>query len=340
MNSESMQKVFGRENSLCSIALFLLKLLLPPLVLSIMIVGYIPSHTHAAVETPFLYHLSNFNGRIPYDWVQLSVDLQRNEVYVIDTREGDIRIFNEKGMEIYSFGDDHNLGPVFDLAVKEDGSLLVLSRKRVGSSIHHCNFRGEHIAEIQLKNVPVEFSPFLPDRIVYRDGLIYLLNKSGMRIIVTDANGLFRYGHNVKALVTPESDEKRKKFRDADIEGFSVDKDGNILLTIPTLFRAIQLSPEGQAIGGFGRPGSTPGGFGIVGGIVADDRGNYYVADRLRCVVMIYDKNFKFVKEFGFRGLREHNLVGPKDLAIDSQGRLYVSQLRRRGVSVFKISFN
>jgi DNA-binding beta-propeller fold protein YncE len=74
-----------------------------------------------------------------------------------------------------------------------------------------------------------------------------------------------------------------------------------------------------------------------VGGIVVDDLGYYYVADRLKSAVIVFDRDLRFQTEFGFRGFKPDNLMGPKNLALDAEGRLYVSQLRSRGVSVFKI---
>jgi 6-phosphogluconolactonase (cycloisomerase 2 family) len=76
-----------------------------------------------------------------------------------------------------------------------------------------------------------------------------------------------------------------------------------------------------------------------VGGIVADDKGFLYVADRLKSAVLIFDKDFKFQAEFGYRGIKPNNLIGPNSLGLDNQGLLYVSQLRSRGISVFKISY-
>ena len=52
----------------------------------------------------------------------------------------------------------------------------------------------------------------------------------------------------------------------------------------------------------FGRPGSAAGRFGVIAGITFDSRGNIFVADRLKCVVMAFDKNFTFLAEFGYRG--------------------------------------
>jgi hypothetical protein len=53
---------------------------------------------------------------------------------------------------------------------------------------------------------------------------------------------------------------------------------------------------------------------------------------------MIFDKKHNFVTQFGFRGLKPENLFAPDDIAIDSNDRIYVTQGRNRGISVFKLS--
>ena len=113
---------------------------------------------------------------------------------------------------------------------------------------------------------------------------------------------------------------------------------GDIYFTVPVLFTAYKLSPDGN-LAGFGKPGSAPGRFNNLGGIVADDEGNIYVADRLKSVVIIFDKDFNFINEFGYRGRRPYNLISPNYLGLDAEGRLYVSQLASLGVSVFKIIY-
>ena len=55
---------------------------------------------------------------------------------------------------------------------------------------------------------------------------------------------------------------------------------------------------------------------------------------------MIFDKDFNFQTEFGYRGFGPENLIAPRELGVDQAGRVYVNQARRRGVSVFKIDFN
>ena len=68
--------------------------------------------------------------------------------------------------------------------------------------------------------------------------------------------------------------------------------------------------------------------------------GYIYVADRLRSVVLVFDHNFVFQTEFGYRGGQPSNLIVPDDLAIDARGNVYVAQAANRGVSVFGMAYD
>ncbi len=307
---------------------------IPAALMLAMVTGVICTPALAEVETSFLYSLSNFSGRVPFNWANIHVDEERHEIYVADTRLGQIAIFNANGMETYRFGDDGSLGAIVDVAVKSDGSILVLSKTMTNSSLLLCNYRGEPVATFRLQNFPPEFSDFAPLRVVYRNGQIYLLDKRSLRLAVTDPDGVFKMSYDIGSLINIEE----KKRSASEISGFSVDPQGNMLFTIAVLFQAFRLTPDGK-ISSFGRPGSSPGRFNLVGGIVADDRGYYYVADRLKSAIIVFDKDFKFQTEFGYRGIKAHNLIGPKNLELDAAGNLYVSQLSDKGVSVFKITY-
>jgi DNA-binding beta-propeller fold protein YncE len=103
------------------------------------------------------------------------------------------------------------------------------------------------------------------------------------------------------------------------------------------LFTAYRLYPDGK-MASFGRPGSAPGRFNIVSGIVTDDQGNYLIVDKLKCTVMVFDKNYQYLTQFGFRGFKPGNLIAPDQIAIDKSNRVYVTQNGRRGVSVYKVT--
>ena len=61
------------------------------------------------------------------------------------------------------------------------------------------------------------------------------------------------------------------------------------------------------------------------------------MADKLRNVVMVFDPSFKLLTEIGFEGGRK-NLVRPTDLALGNSGRIYITQARNRGVSVYSVT--
>jgi DNA-binding beta-propeller fold protein YncE len=298
----------------------------------------------AEVKASYLYTLSSFTGPIPYSWVDLTIDKEKNEVYVCNGWDGSVRIFNENAMEVYNFGEDSDLGNVSKthLAVDKDGNILLLSYnhdvKGTSYSIIRCNFRGAVISRFEPQNLPSDFSGFSPSRIIYREykeGRLYLVDKNLMKVAVTDMSGAYLDGYDLAALL--RFDEKKR--RDTGIVGFNVDKEGNIFFTIPVISQAFKLSPDGK-IAAFGQRGSAPGKFNIVGGIATDDKGYLYLTDTLRCVVMIFDKDFKFLKEFGYRGYGPGNLIAPMELTVDNRGRIYVSQSARRGVSVSQVKID
>ena len=69
-------------------------------------------------------------------------------------------------------------------------------------------------------------------------------------------------------------------------------------------------------------------------------RGKVYCAfqnTKGRSVVMVYGPDLSFLHEFGYRGYGPGNLFVPGDLVLDPAGKLYVTQMRKRGVQVYRV---
>jgi hypothetical protein len=287
-----------------------------------------------AVSASYMYTLSDFYGPIPYTIPKMTLDHSRGELYVL--YQNHISVFSGTGMEIYEFGDDLNIGGIVDIAVDEETNIFLLTSSGWGNySIVRCNYRGEPLETFYVKNLPADFAGVAPYRIVYSKGSLYLLSPGSMKVAVTDRDGNFRKGYSIKPLLV--LDEKQKK-EDMDIDGFSVDREGNMVFTIPVLFTVFTLSPEGK-LSSFGQPGSVPGKFNVVRGVVRDDRGNFLVVDSLRSTVSIFDKDYNFLLQFGQRGVNRGSLFSPNDIAVDDSGKVYVAQARSRGISVFRLAY-
>ena len=286
----------------------------------------------SAAKASYLYSFSNFTGSLPYSWVRLASDKEHGEIYVIN--DGIVTVFNSEGMEIFHFGDEGNLGGITDVAVEKDGKILLLSYTGDTYSVLRCNFRGEPKETIQLSGLPQEFSQFSPRRLVYWKGYLYLADPFTRKVVVTDSRGIFVDGYDVGAVLAAEE----KPGSENNIFGFNVDREGNMLVTIPTLFRAYRISRD-HKVESFGAPGNLEGLFNVVSGIASDDRGYIYVVDTLKSVVMVYDKDFSFKVQFGYRGNNKDNLIAPQQLEVLGD-KLFVSQARKRGISVFRISYD
>lgn len=316
---------------------YLSKQLLILIAIAFLILSYTTA-TAQPVKGTYLYNLSSFTGTISFSWPRIFVDQERNEVYVV--YQNIIRVFNATGMEVYSFGDDLDLGPIVDLTLDQDGDILLLSYKwsetsDTGYEITRCNYRGEPKSAIAVKNLPPQYSKFVPNRMVYRQGNLYLASLATMVVVVTDSDGVFKEVYDILPMLELEKKEKQ----DAMMDAFCIDKDGDFLFTIPPLFRAYKITPD-RKVSYFGQSGSRPGKFNIVAGIASDERGNIFVVDKLKCAVMVYDKNFNFLNQFSSRGWRPGFLIAPEDIVVDREDRVYVTQAGNKGVSVFKVTYN
>ena len=284
----------------------------------------------AQVRPAYQYTLSSFGGPLRDDWVRVQVDTARDEIYVV--YQNIVRVFNPSGMQIFSFGENLDVGQIVDVAVDPAGNVLLLSYKDSGSLVTRCNYRGVPIATVRITNLPAGLV-FYANRLKYQSGLLYFLSLPSATVVVTDANGQFR--KRIDLVPPAQNDENRNG--GAEVSGFTVDQEGSIYFSVPVWAKVVKVAPDGKSQS-FGSPGSGAGKFGVVAGVAVDSRGNILVADKLKCVVMAFDKDFRFLGEFGYRGARPQNLVMPDDVAIDSKDRIYVSQARRRGVSVFALN--
>jgi hypothetical protein len=292
----------------------------------------------AAVQAEYRWNLATFSGVVRSDGVVLRFDPQENELYAID--QGVVRIFGKTGMQIHAFGEDRRLFPVQDLAALDDGDLLVLGAGR----ITRCNYRGEPKAEWRLRDAPADAKGFVPESIRAVNGRVFLANLAVKRVIVADEDGAYVRSHDLAVLLKPFAtvDLRRRRVtgtpavpREVEPRGFGVGPDESLLLTEPTGFRAFVISPGGE-VRTFGQRGGAPGMFNVAVAIDADEQGNLYVVDILKSAVMVFDKEFNFLREFGYRGGRPGNLVAPVQVAAGG-GQAFVSQMGRRGVAVYRV---
>ncbi|HET9299424.1 MAG TPA: hypothetical protein VFO11_05725 [Candidatus Polarisedimenticolaceae bacterium] len=310
-------------------------------VLSIVLLAAAVSSAVAAAEPPhvaFNFVLSDFSGPVRVGEARVVLDGAHGEVYVAEAR--DVHVFNEFGMEVYRFHTDSGLGPIRDLAVLPDGSLLVLlydyaDPETPVALLCRLDFRGRRLDAQALSGSPEDVTAFHPNRLFLHGDRVLLLSTTRLLAAWAGLDGRVQEVLDLgKTLGIPEDARA-----DCEISGAGMDGNGNLALTIAVLFRAFLVSPDGKMLASWGKSGSAVGAFGNIGGIGVDAEGRVYVVDRIRKVVMIFDADatHTFVREFGGDPRELGMLVMPSDVVIDGKGRAYVTQVGSGGVSVFQI---
>lgn len=278
------------------------------------------------------YNLSDFGGLLPFIGARVYVDATARETFVL--ADGVVRIFNASGMQTHSFAVDPTLGQGVDVVTEPTGDVLVGALTPKGFSLLRFDYRGTFRSSVALL-LPAEVGKFTPSTMkIGPDGHLYLLQPERFTLTVVRTDGGFVRTIDLAPLLAVKDEERNK----VSVAGFGFDGRGNLLVTMAERFAAYVIAPDGK-VRDFGTAGSAPGRFGVIGPITGDADGNIYVADKQRSVVLVFDANLEFLTEFGGYGELPESLVRPQSVDVTADGRVLVSQMRQRGVSVFRVTF-
>lgn len=159
------------------------------------------------------------------------------------------------------------------------------------------------------------------------NGLVYVVDMTA-RIQVFAPDGQY-----LREWQTPTCEQGRPT-------GLSVDRQGRIAVADTHYFRVLFYTPEGilledATIGG--THGTAPGEFGFVTDILEDSAGNYYVSeygasDRIQKFSAAGD----FICQWGGHGAEPGQFERPQSMAMDSQGRIWVTDACNHRLQVYK----
>ena len=104
----------------------------------------------------------------------------------------------------------------------------------------------------------------------------------------------------------------------------------------------MKFSPEGKVLLQLGMPGMTGADtmhFNQPSDVITAPNGDIFVADghggNSNARIVKYDRNGKFIKEWGTRGAARGQLDAPHALAMDSKGRLFVADRANNRIQIF-----
>jgi len=273
----------------------------------------------------FLYYLDDQGLNAPVGVATDDLDY----IYITDTRNSRVVVFNNNGFKLRDFGQNHLDRPVSVSILKGSVYVADLALQRIQVFTSQGTFRETLVASGENKDVGV----FIPTAVTVDDekGLLFFTDAAWHRVVVLDRDGNFRFSFG-------SSGSGQGEFLYPN--GIVLDTNKNIYVADSNNGRIQVFSPDGKevirVITGSGKQGGT---FALPRGMAVDKSGRLWVVDSLAHNVSVFDDERKLFS-FGKLGTEQGEFYFPNTVALDSVGRIYVTERGMNRVSVFTLSGN
>ncbi|GAW93588.1 6-bladed beta-propeller [Calderihabitans maritimus] len=250
------------------------------------------------------------------------------KIYVTDSRNHRILVFDYNGKLVNAFGEDYLKTP-YGVAVS--GSRVYVS-DAAASRIVIFNRDGKFEGYFEPKKEGKQFHPRDKYAIApvgdlqVKGGKIYVSLIKSDRVLVFDLKGNLQ-------LEIGEAGVGAGEFRAP--HGLAVDDEGNIYVADSGNNRIQVFGPDGRYLKTLGGEEGQMGKLTTVRGVALDQRGNIYAVMNLTNKVVVFGKDGKALFQFGSPGAEHGQLGLPNGIFIDSNGRIYVVEMGNHRVSVF-----
>lgn len=252
----------------------------------------------------------------------VAADLHAGEIFVCDTFNQRIVIFDHRGLFRYEIPGGTVFRAPVDLAIDPEGYLLVLAMNRIRQGFTLLDFDGKLIEHVTLTNLPADaVEPYFVSIALSPTGeRVYLLDQDNHRLWLSDRQGRVESSVNLaEGLTEEEIQDQLLAHVDVNLE--------TVLVSVPTDGTVYLFDLEGRAKRWVGVKGTAPCQTAFPVAAALDVDGRVVVLDKQRAMFMLWDPagNRCLGEYFGF-GNAPGAFYQPGDLALDGLGRLYVSQ--------------
>lgn len=260
----------------------------------------------------------------------MAVTVAHGRIYVSDTNNTRIQVFDNNGEFITTFGekgtDDGQFLYPYGIAGDKNGNLYVAEL---------------YTNRIQVFNTEGEYQRDFASALA-KDGLI---KSPGDITIVGNQMFLTEITRNRVLVIDLESEELIRQIGlEYDLmapNGVAVDGAGNVFVVDTGRQRVVVYDTDGNPVRVIN---GTPTGHGINSvlmnprGIGVDRDGNVYVVSNMSHTVFVFDREGKQLHSFGGQGDGNSQFLFPNGLHIDSGGRVFITDTANQRVAVYRIS--
>jgi hypothetical protein len=253
---------------------------------------------------------------------------RHGEIYVVDTGNGRIVIFDTNGTYLFEFSDRKHIPAPVGIAVDSLGHLIVLADRNT-SQLPVFDYNGTYLHDITLNDSlghPVAASSITIDD----NDRLYALSTAAARVYIFSVDGAPLGGFNLPNDTT----QTQEAFP---IVGEIAYFQGKIAVPMPSLPEVDIFSTDGKLIRPLGIAGGDVGSIAFPVAAASDGKDGYVVLDKHRHVILHYNAKGEFLKEFGGMGVSKGWFYHPSSLASDGKGRCFILQSFQDRVQIYRI---
>ena len=264
------------------------------------------------------------------------VAVYHGRVYVTDTVDRDVMVFDIADHRFFQFGNDS------PGQIKTPHGIAVSGARK---EVYVCDSSAKHIMVYDLDG---EFLRSFGDKRVFERPVGLALNAKGDRLYVVDDGGISNEKNHHVLVFDPVSGKLLQTIgrRGSKPGEFNlplmdnVGPDGTLYVVDGGNFRVEAFNPDGSFKFTFGSVGRMPGQFARPKGIATDKQGNIYVVDTAFGNFQIFNPKGKLLMFIGSRGQSGDpgKFMLPAGIAVDADGRVYVVDQFFRKVDIFRPS--
>jgi DNA-binding beta-propeller fold protein YncE len=239
------------------------------------------------------------------------VDRVRGEVYVADTMNDLVGVYDRDGLPLFAFGYNGEFKEPLKAVTDPQGRIYVLAG--IGRKIKVFNCWGEYLQDFPFVAIAEEAVPTALT--VDEQGNLYIADATSGQILVYDPAYRLKLqfgarGHGNGHFVS--------------VQAIAVDAEGDIYVADARSVPLQVFSPRGKFLRGWGKHAAGPENFSFPSGVAIDRDGRVIVVDTIRQAILVFTKEGRFLGRYGGLGSQPGAVTYPTDVAADSDGRIYV----------------
>ena len=242
------------------------------------------------------------------------VDPVKSEVYVADTLNDLVAVYDSAGLPLFVFGYNKELKEPTKAIPDSKGRILVLNG--IPKAIKVFNYRGEYINDFPLvrkdpKSTPVAMA-------VDKGGNIYVA-------VASESASLIQVYDSGFQLIREFGSKPDGTSYFKGVQAIAFDGDGLIYVSDANATPSIQVySADGKFLRGWGTHDAGPQNFSLPAGLAIDGEGRVIVLDGIRQVIMIFTKEGILLNREGGMGTQPGSVMYPTDIATNGKGKIYL----------------